>query len=179
MKKNLISILILGLLVVNVILTAIMMFSVTSTAKKTGALVTNIATVLNIEVGDKEEEKETTVQLTDTLPMDIEKLTIPLKRSTITNADGTVTTDQTTHYCLVEVTLLMNSKHEDYEQYATSMDSYSGMLKDLINGVIGSHTLEELQNSSEAVKDEILKKIQSEYKLMFIYRVTFRSIMYQ
>ena len=35
MKKNLISIIILALLVVNIILTAIMMFSVTSSSRKT------------------------------------------------------------------------------------------------------------------------------------------------
>ncbi len=50
MKKNLISIIILALLVVNVVLTAIMMFSVTSASKKTAALVDNIATALNLEL---------------------------------------------------------------------------------------------------------------------------------
>ena len=42
MKKNLISIIILALLIVNIVLTAIMMFSVTGTATKTSALVDNI-----------------------------------------------------------------------------------------------------------------------------------------
>ena len=50
MKKNLISVLILALLVVNLALTAIMMFSVTSASKKTAALVDNIATALNLEL---------------------------------------------------------------------------------------------------------------------------------
>ncbi len=170
MKKNLISILILALLVVNVVLTAIMMFSVTSTAKKTGALVSNIATVLNIELGDKEEEKEAVVEVKDIVSLNIDKLTIPLKKTA---------GDETTHYCLVEVTLLLNSKHEDYATYSATMDTYSGMIKDLINTVIGNHTIDEIQNNPEAVKDEILKKIQSEYGLMFIHRVTFSSIMYQ
>ena len=39
MKKNLISIVILALLIVNIVLTAIMMFSVTGTSRKTAALV--------------------------------------------------------------------------------------------------------------------------------------------
>ena len=43
MKKNLISVIILALLIVNVVLTAIMMFSVTSASRKTAALVDNIA----------------------------------------------------------------------------------------------------------------------------------------
>ena len=50
MKKNLISIVILALLIVNIALTAIMMFSVTGTAKKTSALVDDIATAINLEL---------------------------------------------------------------------------------------------------------------------------------
>ena len=62
MKKNMISIIILALLVVNIVLTAIMMFSVTSASKKTAALVDNIATALDLELtarnGDEEEAEE-------------------------------------------------------------------------------------------------------------------------
>ena len=55
MKKNLISVLILALLVVNLVLTSIMMFSTMSSVKKTSALVTSIASVLNIELGGESE----------------------------------------------------------------------------------------------------------------------------
>lgn len=82
MKKNLISVLILALLFVNVILTGIMMFSTLGSVKKTSALVTDIATVLNIELeGPKEEETETeeTVQMADTDIHDIPEMTILLK----------------------------------------------------------------------------------------------------
>ena len=50
MKKNLISVIILALLIVNVVLTAIMMFSVTSASQKTAALVDNIASALDLEL---------------------------------------------------------------------------------------------------------------------------------
>ena len=52
MKKNLVSIIILALLVVNVILTAIMMFSVTGTMKKTSALIDGISMALSLEIGE-------------------------------------------------------------------------------------------------------------------------------
>ena len=48
MKKNLLSIVILALLIVNLVLTSIMMFSVTSTNKKTGAVVADIASILKL-----------------------------------------------------------------------------------------------------------------------------------
>ena len=83
MKKNLISIVILALLIVNIVLTAIMMFSVTGTSRKTAALVDNIATALNLELeanGNGEEAQEVVVPMSDIATYDIsEKMTIPLK----------------------------------------------------------------------------------------------------
>ena len=52
MKKNLLSIIILALLVVNIVLSAIMMISVTSASKKTAALVSDISTIIGLEIRD-------------------------------------------------------------------------------------------------------------------------------
>ena len=68
MKKNLISIIILALLIVNIVLTAIMMFSVTGASKKTSALVDNIATALDLELAasGEGEAAEEAVSMADT-----------------------------------------------------------------------------------------------------------------
>ena len=50
MKKNLLSIVILALLIVNLVMTSIMMISVTGTNKKTAAIVTDIASILKLEL---------------------------------------------------------------------------------------------------------------------------------
>ena len=52
MKKNMISILILALLIVNVVLTGIMMFSIMGTTKKTAKLIDGITTALSLEIQD-------------------------------------------------------------------------------------------------------------------------------
>lgn len=170
MKKNLISILILALLVVNVVLTAIMMFSVTGSAKKTAQLVTDIASVLNIELTETEEPGEETVSIADSIPQDIgESLMIPLKRGD----------DGKDHYYIVTVSLYMNSKHEDYEAFSATVATNTSLFKSIVNDVIGSHTLEEALANPDGMKDEILSRIQSEYNSTFIYKVTFSDIMYQ
>ncbi|MBO4615856.1 MAG: flagellar basal body-associated FliL family protein [Lachnospiraceae bacterium] len=169
MKKNLISILILALMVVNLVLTAIMMFSVMGTAKKTGALVSNIASVLNIELTPTgTEEEETTVALVDAESVEIPEMTIALKK-----------TDDKSHYCLVSAAIYMNTKHEDYATYGTVVSTKVSIIQDIMNTVIGSYTLEEAQANTEAMKAEILKKIQETYGSTFIYMITFSNIMYQ
>lgn len=170
MKKNLISILILALLVVNVVLTAIMMFSVSGSAKKTAALVTDIASVLNIELTQSEEPDDTTVSIADSSPYDIDgQMTIPLKRGE----------DGKDHYYLVEVSLVMNTKHEDYEAFNPTVATNESLFKGIIVEVIGSHTLDEALANPDGMKQEILERIQSEYNSTFIYKVTFGNIMYQ
>ena len=66
MKKNLLSVLILALLVVNIVLTTIMMLSITKTNSKTAELVTNIATVMNLELYGPGGTAEEQVALEDT-----------------------------------------------------------------------------------------------------------------
>ena len=64
MKKNFISILILGCTLINVVLSAITMFSVVSTNQKTAEIVTSVAKVLDIELGGTEtEEKENEIPI--------------------------------------------------------------------------------------------------------------------
>ena len=66
MKKNLLSVLILVLLVVNIILSVVMMTSVIGTNKKTGELITSIASVLKIELYNPGGVAVTDVPMSDT-----------------------------------------------------------------------------------------------------------------
>ena len=83
MKKNLISILILALLIVNIVLTAIMMFSVTSTNSKTAALVTDIASAISLDI-EGMRSGASAVPLENTVTYTIADMTILLKDDTKT-----------------------------------------------------------------------------------------------
>ena len=50
MKKNLMTVLILALLIVNIALTGVMLVSIVGTNKKTAQLVDNITTAMNLEL---------------------------------------------------------------------------------------------------------------------------------
>ena len=82
MKKNLLSVIILALLVVNLALTGVMMFSTVSANKKTVALVDQIAAILNMEVKpelDTESAKEVSILDTDTYNI-ADEMVITLKK---------------------------------------------------------------------------------------------------
>jgi len=150
MKKNLISVIILALLVVNIVLTAIMMFSVTSASRKTAALVDNIATALNLELTAQTGETETIVPMEDIAVYAIpESMTISLKKGE----------DGADHYCLVSVSFSINTKSDGYKKY-------------------GSYTMEEARENEEQIKKEIIEGVQQMFDSDFIFNVSFSSIMY-
>lgn len=168
MKKNMISILILALLIVNIVLTAIMMFSVVGTARKTSALIDNITAAINLEL-DNQRGTSTEATVIEVPIEDIEvykveeELTIPLTAG----ADGK------NHYYLVSVALSLNMKDDDYKKLKDTIADREELIKGEIISVIGSYTVEELQEGTDGVRMEILSRIQKLFGSEFIFNVTF------
>lgn len=173
MKRNLLTVLILALLIVNLILTGIVMFSTVSANRKTTALVTDIATVLNLELGgatSQVAEEAEVVPIEDTEVYNIEdQMTVALKKG----ADGTP------HYALVEVSLSLNTKDKTYKEYQPMLATKESLIKGEIIDVIGSYTKEEAEADSSEMEAAILKKIQAMFGSEFVFGVTFRNINFQ
>lgn len=172
MKKNLMSIVILALLIVNLVLTSIMMFSVMNTNKKTGAVVSDIAAVLKLELGTDAdgEAKEEVVSMEDTAVYNIED------EMTILLAKGT---DESEHYALVQVSLAMNTKDKGYDKYGETLADQESLIKGEIMEVIGAYTADEIKPKSEDIKAEILTRIHEMFGSEFIYKITFSKLIVQ
>ena len=181
MKKNLVSIVILALLIVNLVLTGIMMFSVMSTNKKTAELITDIAKAINLELSDGSvaTEEAAPISIADVETYTISDMTIPLKRGVVTNDDGSTTTDSKDHYAMISVALSMNTKNEDYEAYGTTLDTKVDLIKGQINAVVSQYSIDEAKSNTNQICQEILASIQQLYNSDFIFDVTFSSALYQ
>ena len=171
MKKNLISIGILALLIVNTVLTAIMLFSVLGTNKKTAALVGDIAKAINLELSDgtAEEAGEEVISIANVATYTISDMTIPLK----TGEDGK------DHYAIISVSLSMNTLNEDYATYGEDVVNKEDLLKGQINAVVSQYTVDDARANSSAICQEILGRIQQLYDSDFIFDVTFSSALFQ
>ena len=159
MKKNLISIVILSLLIVNIVISSITLFSVFGTNQKTAALVTDIAAAIALDLDTEEEAVQ--VSIADVVTYDIAEMTIPLKNG----EDGKA------HYAIVSVTLSMNSKDEDYEAYS-DLTSRESLIKGEINSVIAQYTMEQAMDNGALIEEQILERIQTLFNSKFIYDVT-------
>ncbi len=163
MKKNLLSIIILAVLVIDLVLTAIVMFSTTGAMNKTSKLVTDIATALSLELeADKQADENGFVPISDTEVYDVpDKMTITL----LPGEDGKA------HYCVVRVALSINTKHTDYKELNPKIAQNVSRIKSIINEVICEYTYEEALSSSSSMKKEILKEIQELFGSAFVFDV--------
>lgn len=173
MKKNLLSIVILALLIVNIVLTSIMMFSVMSASEKSAKLVTDIAKVMKLELGDPEEEKEA-IPLSQT---EVYQFTDPMTIELQKSEDGSA------HYCLVSIALSMNTKDKGYKESgsAATMATYEPLMSSEITSIIGSYTIDALREpaAQEEARGKILGAIQELFVSEFVYNVSFSDIKFQ
>lgn len=179
MKKNLMSVLILALLVVNIVLTSIMMVNVISTNSKTAELVNSIMTALHLELyepGDTANE----VSLADTDTYDLEEMMFPLAASTVVNADGSVSVDTKQSYIIFTLSLLQDTTNKDYKKMGgeENLAAQTSLIKDTVNQVVGNHTLEDFQTDFDGIREEILSEIQKLFGSDFIYKIAISGVKY-
>lgn len=169
MKKNLISVVILALLIVNIVLSAITLSSVVGTNKKTAALVTDIAAAINLDL--EIEQEAVAVPMEDVVTYDIVEMMIPLAKS-----EG----DDKDHYVQISLTLSMNSKDKDYKTYG-DLSTRESLIKGEINDIVSGYTVEKMRerDTNHAIEDEILQRIRTLFDSEFIYDVTITSAICQ
>ncbi len=168
MKKNLLSVLILALLVVNIALTSIMMFGMMGSLKNTSSLVGKIAAVLDLELDTGKDETEKVISIEDTVSYDIaETMTIPLKSSETDQSSD----NATQHYAKIAVSIQMDKNHEDYKKHAEGLAANESLIRSEIISVVSSYTVEEFLGNTDGVCKEILSRLQKMYGSDFIYKV--------
>lgn len=165
MRKNLISIIILAICIVNLILNVLLVFVCVPAMKKTDNLVTEIAAILNLELRNGEDgvakpniEDVQTYNLT-------EATTINLK----SDASGC------NAYAIIGVSISMDGSSKDYESISTKLADTESWVFDVTRSVVQEYTYEEMNDAEvqKLVKQEITEGLQEKYQTECIYDVTF------
>ena len=171
MKKNLLSVLILALVLVNLALNIVMIFSVLPAANKTNKMVTQICSILDIELASDEEN-------TEKIPMD--KLVVyELSQGETMTIGFKSGEDGKAHYLVTAVSISMNSKSKDYKTYGEKISEKESIVKGEVSNVVSQYTMEEYLVDPAAVRKEIVKNLQDMFESDFIVDVTFSDVVYQ
>ncbi len=173
MKKNIFSVIITALTVVNVVLTAILFFVMMPAFQKTNKLVTQVASILDLEIEPDDEEAEE-----DYTVSDIEYTDVAFEAQQTVNL-GASASDKKDHYALFDgFTVGVNKKSDDYGDFKTeTIASYQSTITDIIRSVMQSKTNDTI--SEELIKKESLEQIREKFGTKCVVELTLKNFMHQ
>lgn len=168
MKKNILTIIIMAITLINTVLLALLIFTIVPAANKTSRLMDKVASIVELELESPEGDGEE-FTVSDIVTYNIEeKLTINLR-----------STDGKNHYALMNVSLSMNSKHEDYETLEPKIKENENAIKEIVQEEFAKYTTDEVNSKKNEIKDQVIVRIQELMQSDFIVNVSFGSMVLQ
>ncbi len=169
MKKNLISVIILALCLVNLVLNCLIVFVCMPSAQKTNNLITDIASVLKLELTGSDAVQIPLEQIATFEPENTIMANLP------DDANGGK------HYAMVKYIISMDNKADDYANLSALLGNSAGLVDDTVRGTITQYTYEQLSpyEGQTKVKKEILRKLQQQFNTETIYGVDFKEFTLQ
>lgn len=172
MKKNIFSVIITALTVINVVLTAVMFFVMLPTFQKTNNLITQVASVLNLELdadGDAGSDEDYSLK-------DLEAVPVAFEEQQTLNLQ--VGSDGNPHYAMLDgYTLSVYKEDKDYKDTKKILENNQAEITDIIRSVIQSHKAEDL--SQDQIQKEALEKIQEHLDSKAVKKVILDNFMFQ
>lgn len=171
MKRNLLSIIVIALCVVNVVFSAVIVFALVPTAKKTNDLITQVSSIIDLELESPEADNPANLSVTDIENFTFEKqITVNLKSEAGDTKD---------HYALMNVTLSMNKKSVDFEEMRPVIETSESVILETVTNVFSNHTANEAKYDRETIKQEVLTQLRDYFKSDFIIGVSFGNVVVQ
>lgn len=169
MKKNMLTVIVIALCLINVVLTAVIVFAVVPAMNQTNALIKQVAAVIDLELESPDKDSEVAVANSEPYLIEQEFM-INLSPSE----------DGKSHFAIMDsVTLYINKKHEDYKKLNPTVESNKGFIVETVSNVISQYNIDNAGGSREKMKSEILDQIHSRFGSGFIYDLSFGNLMFQ
>lgn len=179
MKKNLITVIILALVLVNLILTVILTFTIIPQTKKSNALIDQVCAAIGLELEAGQEDAAPEIPIKDIETYKIEEsFTVSLKDSG--TAENASDDKKKKHYAIFSVSLSMDKNSKGYKKTykgAEGLAEKETIIQSEINTIVSNYTIEEFNaDGYRNVKNEILESMQEMFGKDFIVGVNFSSV---
>ena len=157
MKKSLITIITLLLVLINLVLTALLTFTILPENKKANDLITKVAGAIDLDLTSGEATNANgDTGLADKEPYTITDAIIVNLKS---GSDG-----KSYFASISKITITINKKSEDYATYGgDKMKTYNGIITDTVSKVVANYTFDELQSKAEEAKNEVKDQLAKSF----------------
>ncbi|MCM1272224.1 MAG: flagellar basal body-associated FliL family protein [Clostridium sp.] len=166
MRKNLITVLILAICVINLVLTIIMFFAFLPSASKTNKLIADISEVLDIELASQKSENGGNVNVSDLVPFQLEQGN-PINLV----SDGS----DKSHALQYGLTINLDKTAKDYSQTQKNLEQSTAAVYDMTRDLVGQYTFEQVRDVDvqREIKEKLLASLKEYYGTECIYSINF------
>lgn len=155
MKKNMLAIVILAATIVNVALTALMLFTVIPKAQRTDELIQKICAIIDLELEDPDAADYAEIPFEDRETYNLSsKLTVNL-----TKAAG----EDKSPFAQVEVTLMLNKKAESYEKVQPLIANYESIIRSIVSEEVAKFTVDNIDENKDLIQKTVLTRLSTEF----------------
>lgn len=165
MKKNLITVIILAISIINLVFNILLVFVFVPSTKKTNNLINDIAAVLDLEIASQSEEDHV-FDVGNLVPFELEQ-------GSPINLASTDTDDN--HVVQYGLTINIDKTASDYDKVKSNLESSKSLIYDMTRNIIGKYTYEQVIDVEvqKLIKEEILASLKETFNTECIYSVSF------
>lgn len=167
MKRNILTIIILAVGLINLTLMALITFAYLPYVKRVDALVKNVTSALHLEL-ENPDAQEVNYRLED-----LETVTI-MTESTVNLLRAAE--DKENHYARVTGSISVNTEHEDYKDKSPLVEKNLAQMEVFISDEINRYSADEVIANKAAIEQAVLERIQEYFDSKFIVMVSIKIV---
>lgn len=172
MKKSMLNVITLALVLINLILTVLLTFSLVSTNNKTNNLISKVSQIIDLDVGN--------VTVPGSSASAIEDITfVDVKNNDSTDITVSYTDSGKTHYVVLNVSIGLNSKAKDYETKMTSLENSMKIIVSQVNTEALKYSYNEVTANKTTIENNLLTYLQDLFETDMITSVTLTKMVVQ
>lgn len=161
MKRNMLAIVILAATLINLTLSAVLIFTVIPKAKRTDALIEKIVAAVDLETESGIGKNYGVIA-----PADQEEYTFADKNMNLKASGDKVSIAQ------VSITITLNKKHDDYATIQPLIESKENKIVAAVSSVLSDYTSADVALYTEEINKDALAKIQEIFQSDCIMEAT-------
>lgn len=176
MKKSTLTIIILALVLINVVLTILLTFSLVTTSRKTDSLITKVAALIDLDIASEagSGNNSTVPAITDLEILDV-VVNDTTNKITMTVSDSA----GNKHHVVVNATITLNKTSKDYQNMRATVDANMKYIVTTISDTICSYSYENVLSQKTTIAKQVLTKLQDAFKSDIIYDFAFGDYIVQ
>jgi hypothetical protein len=171
MKRNILTVVIMAISIVNLVLSAVIVFSVVPNVNKTNNLIDQVAEIINLDLeAQNGNEKIITSDDLESINLE-EELIINLKKDTSSSKE---------RYAVIsKISLSLYNGVSDFDKVKKNIEASTSSITDIIRKGFSNYTKDEAKVSEDEIKQNIIKMLNEKYGNKVVQDIAFGSLVYQ